>query len=235
MTDLRLVLVFLAALVIALVATVPLPVALAASGLGGRLTAREVHGTIWRGRLEQAALGGVGLGEVSLGLGAGQLLVGGRTLTVVARGGAFEGRGKIVARGGGSGVEAVTGRAPLSMLGAPASVTGVITLKAVAVGFAGGRCRWAVGQISAEVRGLGDQPVVLTGRPACRDAALVIALNGSRSGAPVEVLARLEATGRYNTRVRVSTAEPVLGALLSADGFVSDGSGYSKTNEGRFQ
>lgn len=235
MTDLRLVLVFLAALLVALVATVPLAVAITASGLSERLTASEVQGTIWRGRLKRAALGGVGLGEVRLGLGAGQLVLGSRALTMIARGGAFEGRGKIVSRGGGTGVEAVNGRAPLSMLGAPASVTGLITLKAVAVGFAGGRCRWAVGQISAQVRGLGDQPVVLNGRPACRGAALVIPLNGSLSGAPVEVLARLEATGRYNTRVRVSTADPALGALLSADGFVSDGSGYSKTNEGRFQ
>ncbi len=229
----RLLLVFLVALGVALAAATPVEVLLSTSGAADRLTARETHGTVWKGRLENAALGGADLGRLDLSLHAASLLRGRPALDFAAQGDAFAGRGRLIA-GDGIAVEALDGRAPLSALGVTSSVSGSVALRDVAVVFGEGRCQSASGRISADVRIQGDRPVALSGRAACQGDDLVLTLTGAMDDAPVEIVTRLGMSGRYRTAVRVTTTDPTLGALLSADGFAGDGAGFSKTSEGRF-
>lgn len=232
MSLLRLTLVFITALVVAIVARAPMTAGLALAGLGDALTARETHGTIWSGRLVKASLGATPLGEVRARLSPGRLLTGRPAIDMTARGGAIDGRGRLLL-GGSPGVEGFTGSIPLEQFGAPAPFGGTLVLKSAGFAFSNGACRRAAGQASAEVRGFGDTPMTLTGRPECRGKALVLPLSGERDGVRVDVSLSLEPRGGYATETRVATADAALGEVLLAAGFTKTGEGYVKINKGR--
>lgn len=232
MSPLRLTLVFIIALAVAIIARAPMTAGLAMAGLGDALTASETHGTIWSGRLVKASLGATPLGEVRARLSPGRLLTGRPAIDMIARGGAIDGRGRLLL-GGSSGVEGFTGSMPLERLGAPAPFGGTLVLRSAGFSFANGACRRAAGQATAEVRGLGDKPMTLTGRPECRGQALVLPLSGEHDGVRVDVSLRLEAKGGYTTETRVATADAALGEMLVAAGFARTGDGYLKINKGR--
>src|SRR4051812_5369448 len=68
---------FGAAFVVALIALLPLRLAMGWFDLGSTgLTAREVNGSVWYGNLREASFGGVPLGDLHAGLSPFQLLVG---------------------------------------------------------------------------------------------------------------------------------------------------------------
>ena len=232
MSSPRLALVFLAALVVAVVATTPMTVGLDLAGAGQRLTAREVRGTLWNGRLVGASLGAMPLGDVRARLSLAGLARGRPAIDVIARGGAVDGRGRILL-GGSSGVEDFTGSIPLEHLGAPSPIGGTLVLRSAGFAFSNGACRHAAGQASAEVRGLGEGSMTLSGRPVCRAGAMVLPLSGERDGVRVAVSVSLKPDGEYATEARVTTADVALGEVLSAAGFEKTGDGYLKISNGR--
>jgi hypothetical protein len=232
MSPLRLTLAFFIALAVAIVARAPMTAGLALAGLGDALAAREAHGTVWSGRLVKASLGSTPLGDVRARLSPGRLLTGRPVIDITARGGAIDGRGRLLL-GGSPGVEDFTGSIPLEQLGAPAPFGGTLVLKSAGFAFSKGACRRVAGQASAEVRGLGDTPMTLTGRPECRGRAMVLPLSGERDGVRVDVSLRLEPSGGYATETRVATADAALGEMLLAAGFARTGDGYLKINKGR--
>lgn len=233
MSPLRSTLVVSAALAAAIVAQAPVTVGLAMAGLGGRMTASETHGTLWAGRLDGAFLGSTPLGDVRANLSPVSLFTGRPAIDLAVRGGVADGSGRILLGGDSASVEAFTGTIPLDRLGAPAPFDGTLNLKAAGFAFARGGCHRAAGQASAEVRGLGDAPMTLTGRPVCQGAAVVLPLTGARDGVRVDITLRLGSTGRYVSEARVITADAALGGILSAAGFEKTPDGYGKTREGR--
>lgn len=234
MSAVRLGLVFVSVLVVALIARAPMSAGLALAGLGDAVSVREVEGTIWNGRLVDASVGRIRLGDIRAGLAPATLLAGRPAIAVTAGGGAVDLRGQVLA-GGQSGVEDLTGTAPLALLGAPAPFDGSLVLKSLGFAFSGGSCRRAAGMASIEVSGLGDAPFALAGQPACRGDSLVLALGGERAGARVTVEVRLRADGRYRTEARVATGDEALAATLSAAGFDRAADGFRKITEGHLR
>jgi general secretion pathway protein N len=230
MSRLALVIVFAVALALALVATAPLSL-----GLRGALSARESSGTVWSGRLSGAAVGPLSLGEVKAGLDPLRLLVGKLRFRLEATGGQAAGRALATLGGHDLAVERLTGSAPLSALGAPPPFDGVLRLKDFDAVFARGQCKRAAGDISADLTGLGDQPLALAGKPLCQGQTVALPLSGSRDGVQVTVLLTLRQDGRYRGETRVITQDPALGAVLTGAGFARDGDGFGRTNEGRLQ
>ena len=72
----RLVLVWLAATLAALVALAPVSLLVNAPGVSGLLSAQAASGTVWSGRLRRAAVAGAPIGDLALGVSPSGLLTG---------------------------------------------------------------------------------------------------------------------------------------------------------------
>jgi general secretion pathway protein N len=233
MRNLWLLAIFAVALLISLAATAPLSLAL--GGRGGGLTAKSVEGTIWSGRLRGAALGPLSLGEVKAGLDPLGLFTARLRYGMTATGGAAAGRGQVTITHRALTVRGLDASAPLQAFGATAPFGGMLRTRGFGVAFEDGRCKEAIGQVTADLEGLGDAPVTLTGRPACQGKALAIPLSGQRDGATVSAVLVLQPDGRYRTETTVATTEAGFGIALEAAGFDKDAAGYSRTVEGQFR
>lgn len=234
MSRLRLGLVFVSVLVVALIARAPMSAGLALAGLGEAVSAREVEGTIWNGRLVDASVGRTRLGDVRARLAPATLLGGRPAIAVTVEGGAADLRGRLLA-GGLAGVEDLTGTAPLALLGAPSPFDGSLVLKSLGFAFSNGTCRRAAGMASIDVSGLGGAPFTLAGQPTCRGESVILSLGGERDGARVTVDINLRADGRYRTEARVVTGDEALAAALSAAGFDRAADGFRKITEGHLR
>lgn len=232
MTWQRLTVVFVIAVILALPITAPLAAGLAAAG-PSRLTATDVRGSIWGGELRQAALGPFTLGDVKAGMDPLSLLTGRPKARIEARGEALKGHGWVRLGRGAPGIEDFSASVPLSAFGVNAPLSGELTLTKVTAGFRAGVCAPASGEIAATLQGVGGAAIPLKGRPGCQGRALVLPLTGSRDGARVDLVFRLEASGRYQTEAKIQTSDPMLSAILAAEGFTCAAGECGKANEGR--
>jgi general secretion pathway protein N len=233
MTSRPLLILFAIALVVALIVRAPLSLALGA--VKGRLTAERFDGTLWSGRLTDASLAGLPLGEVRTRTQILPLLAGSVRLEAQARSGAFTGKGRLLTAGARTGAEQVTGILALERLGFAGPVNGGLKLDKVDAVFQRGQCRKAAGRAVAQLGGSGPLPqsVTLTGAPVCSAGRWVLPLAGEAQGLRIEALISLGGAGDWRSELILIPTDPALGQALAAAGFTQDGDRWRRTAEGR--
>lgn len=228
-----LLLVFVFAWLVGLVACAPLRVAIGPldhASIG--LDAAAVTGTMWRGQLQDVRLRGIALGDVQVGLSPLPLLWGERRLAIAAP----SLRAAIV-QGRHHGVEAARARLPLRRLGPLPLAGAMLETNAVTVLFDANGCQRAEGHTSLYLPAfVGTSPLQLAGRWRCagREAALDLQPSPDASGAVSGLRAelRLGASGRYRVQANVPAADPATRAMLESAGFQPGPGGLSATWEG---
>ncbi|RJF92931.1 type II secretion system protein N [Sphingomonas cavernae] len=227
---------FLCAFLIALIALLPLRLALDWFTLDEQgLSARKAEGSVWLGRLTEARFGDAPLGDLGARLSPIQLLVGrarvdleGTDESAPPMKGAFGVSRNTI------GIDDMTAAIPVAAVFAPLPVD-TLDLSDVSVRFKDGQCDHAEGRVRATVAGdiaginLGQG---LGGNARCDGGALLLPLQG-QSG--MERLAiKLFEDGRYEFDLAVRTADPALGPKLLLSGFRQTQDGYVFSLQGRF-
>jgi len=227
---------FLALFVAALLAFLPLRLALGWLGLGEQgMTAREVTGSIWAGELREARFGQISLGDLSAGISPLQLLFGRARVDLSGSGGAAAPRlsGAISVTRNSFGLDGVTATLPVGNAFRPVPVT-MLDLDDVSVGFRGDRCERAEGRVratmAAEVGGVAV-PAALTGTARCDGGALLLPLT---SAAGESSTIRLWPDGRFRAEMTLVPSDPAVAARMQAAGFVNTQAGMQLAIEGRF-
>lgn len=230
----RMRIILIAALVLGAILFLPMRVALGLAGLDRvGLSARDVTGTMWSGRIDQLMLGDMALGTVRAGLSPWPLFVGRARFDIVRANGAPDDLAGAITMGFGRvGIDDVTGTVPLGRSFAPLPV-GSLTLEDVSAYFTGDICGHAEGRVRAHMAG--QFPGLnltqgLSGVAACDGEALLLPLV-SQSGLE-KVNLRLWRSGRYAAEMRVETADPALAAALGLAGFRAAGNALVLTAQG---
>ncbi|WGM37653.1 type II secretion system protein N [Caulobacter sp. NIBR1757] len=229
----RLLILFVAAFLLAMIAFAPLSLALGAAK--GRLTADRVEGTLWAGRLTGARLAGLPLGTVKTRTQILPLLTGAVRLRAEARGGAFAGQGLLLAAGSRTGADEVSGLLALDRLGFAGPVSGALKLDKAAAVFQRGQCRQAAGKATAQLGGTGllAQPVTLAGAPVCSAGRWVLPMAGEAQGLRIEARISLDGDGAWRSELILIPTDPAMGQALAAAGFTQDGDRWRRATEGR--
>jgi general secretion pathway protein N len=233
-------LLFVAVLLVAGLALLPLRAAIDALGLQDTgLTAAGVEGTIWSGRLTGAAIRGVPLGEIRTRARPLPLLTGTTRIAFEATGGSAAGSGELLRAGQVTGVEAVDASLPLALFRTALPLDGTLKLEQFTVHFRDGRCVLARGRMSTDA--LQRSPALmrsagtlLSGPARCEGGALVFPLHGAAPTGEVALTLTLAADGGYRTDIRVDSRDPALRAGLSLAGFAAAGNGQTRTEQGRW-
>jgi len=227
---------FLAFFVAALIAFLPLRLALGWLGLAEQgMTAREVTGSIWAGELREARFGQISLGDLSAGISPLQLLFGRARVDLSGSGGAAAPRlsGAISVTRNSFSLDRVTATLPVGNAFRPVPVT-MLDLDDVSVGFRGDRCERAEGRVratmAAEVGGVAV-PAALTGTARCDGGALLLPLT---SAAGESSTIRLWPDGRFRAEMTLVPSDPAVAARMQAAGFVNTQAGMQLAIEGRF-
>jgi general secretion pathway protein N len=226
---------FLCAFLFAVVALVPLRVAIGWMGLDSRgLAAREANGSLWLGALSEAQFGAVALGDLTASLRTLPLLVGRARLDLERH---EEGRplkGAVDATRHGFGLDDVTGMLEIDP-GAAGLPIASLDLADLSARFSDGQCRHAEGLVKARLGGeFGGMPMPegLSGNARCEGGALLLPL-ASRTGLE-RLNLRLFEDGRYRAQLMVRPSDPAAGESLRAAGFAPAGPGYAFAIEGSF-
>lgn len=208
----------IAVFVAALVITFPMRLALGAIGLDDSgFSAREVGGSVWLGRLTEARVGAIPLGDVAASLSPIQLLIGRARVDLDGKGSDGVHGAVGVARNS-FGIDDVTAKLQAGSSFAPLPLS-TIDLTDLSVRFADGQCQRASGRVRANLEGalagvqLGGG---LTGNARCDGGALLLPLAGE-SGME-RVMLRIREGGRFTAEISVRQG---------------DGPGFSQTIEGR--
>ena len=211
----RIVLVGLLA-VAALILTMPLSMALALFvPKGAGLTARSVSGTIWSGRLTEARIAGLALGDTTVGLRALPLLRGDAQLAFAAP----QLKGVLRAAPVGYGIARTTGSLLTAGRLAPLPVA-QIELEDANVRFGSGGCEHAEGRARIALPGdLGGLrlPGGLAGAIRCDGPALLLPLRGQSGLEHLDL--RITANGRWRAELAIKPGDPALAVGLIAAGF----------------
>lgn len=208
----------------------PLKLAVNMAGIeNSKFSAREISGSIWSGRIEQAQLGPLALGDLDAGVQFFPLLTGKVKMDLERP--ANPGDTGLVATIGKQGsallVENATTNLSVGQTLAPLPASN-IALDNVSVAFAGGRCQSASGRVrlslDANIPGL-DLKQGLLGNAVCEDGVLVLPLV---SGSGMEELTmKLEGNGFYTARLFLNGNERAWTMLLPTLGFQKVPSGYA--------
>lgn len=203
----------------ALVITLPMRLALGAFGLDDAgLSARRVSGSIWWGRLRDARMGDMPLGDLGARLSPVQLLVGRARIDFDGGKGPDRLRGAIGVARSSFGLDDVTARLQAGSSFAPLPISS-IDLTDLSVRFADGQCRKAEGRVRANLQGaIGGVALGggLTGAARCDRDRLLLPLVGESGMEQVTV--RLAQDGRFTADIAVR--QP-------------DGPGFKQRIEGR--
>ncbi|HYD13644.1 MAG TPA: type II secretion system protein N [Allosphingosinicella sp.] len=227
---------FLAALTAALLVLLPLRLAAGWFDLGGRgLAAREAEGSLWFGRLREARLGPVILGDVDARLNLLPLFLGRARLSLHRdpdAGGPFD--GAISVSRNAFGLEDLTGQLRTGELFGPLPIT-TLDLTDVSVHFEGGQCESAEGQVraglSGELAGL-PLPTAIGGTLRCQAGAVLLPLAGQSGMEQVNI--SVEASGRWRAELIVRATDPATIQRLTAAGFTLGPGGYVRRIDGSF-
>jgi general secretion pathway protein N len=225
---------FLAAFAFALIALVPMRLAIAWFG-GEGLAAREAEGSVWLGVLKEAQLGRIAIGDVRARLNVLPLFLGRARLSLhrdEAGGGAFDGAVSVSRHG--FGIGDATGELRPGALFAPVPVA-ALELSEASAHFADGQCESASGRVQARIAGQlagVPLPATLSGELRCAEGALLLPL--ASQSALGQLNLSLRADGSYRLELLVRQVDPSLAPRLAAAGFVPQGDGYSRRIEGHF-
>ena len=226
---------FVAAFLFALVALLPLRLALSWFGLDAHgLAAREASGTVWHGALREAQFGSVVLGDVEARLNTLPLLLGRARVSLERpdENGRFEGAATVTRRS--FGLDDLSGQLRLGQTLAPLPIA-ALDLGDVTVRFSGGVCAAAEGLVRAAIAGeVGGValPSGLSGNARCAGGALLLPL-ASRSGME-QLNLRIFADGRYRADLFVRPSDDAVRDRLLASGFTLARGGYAMRLDGRF-
>ena len=223
-----------AAFLFALVALLPMRLALDWLGFGERgLSARAATGSLWLGALQEAQVGPVPLGDLSARLNILPLLLGRARLSLSgAEPGSFEGAVTLTRHS--FGLDDVSARLRVGALFAPVAVS-TLDFDDVSAGFTGGRCTRGEGRVraalSGEIAGTGAASA-LSGLARCAGDALLLPLASPSGTERLDI--SLFADGRYRLEMLVRPADSALRGRLIAAGFRPAGSGYGRRIDGAF-
>ena len=226
---------FLCAFLFALVALLPLRLALDWFGLDQRgFAAREAKGSIWFGGLSEAQFGTVALGDLQARLRTLPLFIGRARVDLTRPDGPdkFE-VGTTVSRHG-FGIEDMTGRLDIGSAFAPLPI-GSLDASDVSARFADGQCAAAEGKVQAglagEFAGI-PLPGGLSGNARCDRGALLLPLVSASGMEALNI--RLFEDGRYELELAVRPADDVMRDRLIASGFLLASNGYALRASGKF-
>lgn len=229
---------FLGAFFIALLALLPMRMAMDWFGLGSRgFAAREVQGSVWFGALKEAQFGTVGLGDLTAGLRGLPLLIGRARIALDRDEGApaDELQGAATITRNSFGFDDLTGRLQLTAGAIGSLPLTQIDLGDVTARFENGLCVEAAGTVRAAVAGdIGGiaLPGGLTGTARCDAGALLLAMVSQSSMESFEL--RLFGDGRYQANVLIRSADATLRDRMVAAGLSATPQGYGLTVNGRF-
>lgn len=235
MRSVGLTLTFALALLAGMLAFWPMRAALGATGaerLG--LSAVAVTGTLWRGRLDDARLGPVPLGDVRARTSLLALLAGRTELSLEGETGPFRadlaaGRGEMTAR-------QVDLRAPLSVLGLPAAADGGLALSRAGVSFRDGQCQAASGRLIVEgLAGPGWRAPPLDGPLSCDGREVLARLEGRDDRVALDAELRMDGGGGWRLAVTARPDDPLVAAALLAQGFAEGPEGLTLDARGRLR
>lgn len=208
-----------------LIAFMPMRIALGLTGLERvGVSARDVRGSLWSGRIDQLMLGTIPVGAVRAGLSPISLLMGRARIDIWRRRGAADDlSGALTVGFNRIGIDDVTGAVPLGRSFAPLPI-GSLVMEDVTAYFSGDRCGHAEGRVRAQLAG--QFPGLnlsqgLSGAASCDGDALLLPLV-SQSGLE-KISLRIWRSGRYVAEMRVETADAGLAAALAKAGFSDAG------------
>ena len=226
---------FLAAFLFALVALLPLGLAMRWLGLDERgFTAREAQGSVWLGFVREARFGSVPLGDLEARLRVLPLVIGRARVDLdhSGEGDGLEG-GITVSRHafGVDDVRATVAPGPVFALVPGAS----FDLADLSAHFANGVCASADGTVKATLSGdtAGiSLPRSLTGNARCDGGALLLPLVGQSGMERLDL--RLFEDGRYRVELLLRPADEAARQRLAAAGFTASGAAFALRTEGHF-
>lgn len=230
---------FLAFFVAALIAFLPLRLALGWFGLAEQgMTAREVTGSIWAGELREATFGRIALGDLSAGAAPVPLLVGRARVDLNgserAQSAAPQLSGAVTITRHSFGLDDLTASLPVGSTFQPVPVT-LLDLQDVSVRFRGDSCEEAEGRVratmSGEIGGLAV-PASLNGNARCDGGALLLPLVSAAGNEGSTI--RLWPDGRYRAELTLQPPDPAAAARLQASGFIETQRGLELAIDGRF-
>ena len=208
-----------------LIAFMPMRMVLGLTGLERvGVSARDVRGSLWSGRIDQLMLGTIPVGAVRAGLSPISLLMGRARIDIWRRRGAADDlSGALTVGFNRIGIDDVTGAVPLGRSFAPLPI-GSLVMEDVTAYFSGDRCGHAEGRVRAQLAG--QFPGLnlsqgLSGAASCDGDALLLPLV-SQSGLE-KISLRIWRSGRYVAEMRVETADAGLAAALAKAGFSDAG------------
>ena len=223
---------FSAVSLIFILATMPLSLALAGRGPEAGLSAAAASGTVWRGRLTDAAFRGVRLGDAEVGVSPLSLLAARVRLgfsSELAHGALRLGPGRVE-------LLDIEGVLPLAALAPQAGLSARVGLADLDLDLRRSECQRAGGQVSLDqisLAGLELPGLVLTGTAACAGKDLVVPLRGQAEGVDVQADLRTNPVGAYQVELTLRTTRPEVEAALAAAGYRRTLDGYETTLAGR--
>ncbi len=222
-----------AAFLFALVALLPMRLALGWFGFGDRgLTARAATGTVWLGALQEAQVGPVPLGDVTARLNVLPLFLGRARLTLAGGDEATGLEGAVTVSRHSFGFDDVSARFRVGAIFSPLSM---LDFDDVSAGFTSGRCTRGEGTVRATVSGQVAGIALasgLAGQARCAGEALLLPLV-SQSGME-RLNIRLFGDGRYRLELLVRPGDEAVRGRLIAAGFRPAGQGYGMQVDGAF-
>jgi general secretion pathway protein N len=226
---------FVCALLFALIATLPLRLALDWLELDARgIAAREAQGSIWLGSLTEAQIGTVALGDLQAQLRTLPLFLGRARVDLERDEEANRFEGSATVSRYGFGIDDMSGRLDLGPALSPLPIGGV-DMTDVTAHFENGLCTSAEGNVRANVAGdIGGiaLPGGLNGNARCDRGALLLPLT-SQSGTESLNL-RLFEDGRYEVELVVRPLDDATRDRLIASGFALGAGGYVLRVSGSF-
>jgi general secretion pathway protein N len=225
---------FLCAFLFALVALVPLRLAIGWLALDKRgFAARDAAGSIWLGALSEAQLGPVPLGDLSARLRTLPLFVGRARIDLKRAGDENPFSGALSVSRHSFGIEDVSAALETGPAFAPLPVAS-LELGDLSIRFADGLCAVADGLVKAtfgpDISGV-TLPRSLSGNARCTDGALQLPLASQTGLERLDI--RIRADGSYRANLILTSADPAARDRLIAGGFAQEGSGYVLRLTGR--
>ena len=212
----------------ALVMTLPMRVALTWIGADrAGVSAAEVSGSIWNGRLRAAEYHGASLGDVEASLDPFALLSGTHRLAV--RG--TLGKATLV-EGASRGFEMTDAAIEVGQLRPSLPFTGRLRLENATLLFSGNRCQRAEGRITMDVLQRAFNGPEVAGMLSCAGDAATAQLDGRAQDVEVSIVVRLDSAGRYQAETRIVSTNPMVRGALALAGFAENGGRFTRSDEG---
>ncbi len=230
----RLLLLFVLLLPAMLAATLPLGLALETAGARKwGLSARHAGGNIWNGRLLDASIRGLALGNAQAGLLPLRLLAGDRAVWISTPGLQAQ-----VVAGRRWGVQDLHGHFSLPTHALASALPVQVQADGLQVLFADDACHAASGRVVLSSDAAAGAPMlVLEGSPACEGRAAVLplaAVAGEGPLARMQASLRVHADGQWELEARIPVVEhPSARIALEAAGFLPGPGGWSRVERGR--